>query len=77
MNKLLSNNFNRSDLVISIGGGITGDVAGFVASIFKRGINYFNIPTTLLAQVTPSIGGKTGVNSIQGKILLDHSINLN
>ena len=43
---LLSKNFNRSDLLISVGGGITGDVVGFVASIFKRGINFINIPTT-------------------------------
>ena len=55
---LLSKNFNRSDLVISVGGGITGDVVGFVASIFKRGINFINIPTTLLAQVDSAIGGK-------------------
>ena len=48
---LLSKNFNRSDLIIGVGGGITGDVVGFVASIFKRGINFINIPTTLLAQV--------------------------
>jgi 3-dehydroquinate synthase len=67
---LLSRNFNRSDLIIGIGGGITGDVAGFVASIFKRGINFINIPTTLLAQVDSAIGGKTGVNSKHGKNLI-------
>ena len=70
LNKILSNNFNRSDLIIGIGGGITGDVAGFVSSIFKRGINFINIPTTLLAQVDSAIGGKTGVNSNQGKNLI-------
>ena len=70
LNKILSKNFNRSDLIISLGGGITGDVAGFVASIFKRGINFINIPTTLLAQVDSAIGGKTGVNSNQGKNLI-------
>ena len=70
LNKILSNNFNRSDLIIGFGGGITGDVAGFVASIFKRGINFINIPTTLLAQVDSAIGGKTGVNSNQGKNLI-------
>ena len=70
LNKLLSKNFNRSDLIIGLGGGITGDVAGFLASIFKRGINYINIPTTLLAQVDSSIGGKTGVNSTYGKNLI-------
>ena len=67
---LLSKNFNRSDLLIAVGGGITGDVAGFVASIFKRGINFINIPTTLLAQVDAAVGGKTGVNSILGKNLI-------
>ena len=67
---LLSKNFNRSDLIIGVGGGITGDVVGFVASIFKRGINFINIPTTLLAQVDSAIGGKTGVNSSFGKNLI-------
>ena len=67
---LLSKNLNRSDLLISVGGGITGDVSSFVASIYKRGINFINIPTTLLAQVDSSIGGKTGVNSNHGKNLI-------
>ncbi len=67
---LLSKNFNRTDLIISIGGGITGDVVGFVASIFKRGINFINIPSTLLAQVDSAIGGKTGVNTSYGKNLI-------
>ena len=70
LNKLLVNNFNRSDLIISVGGGITGDVVGFTASIFKRGINFINIPTTLLAQVDSAIGGKTGINSHHGKNLI-------
>ena len=70
INILLSKNFNRSDLIIGVGGGITGDVTGFVASIFKRGINFINIPTTLLAQVDSAIGGKTGVNSNFGKNLV-------
>ena len=70
LNKILSKNLNRSDLIIGIGGGITGDVAGFVASIFKRGINFINIPTTLLAQVDSAVGGKTGVNSNHGKNLI-------
>jgi 3-dehydroquinate synthase len=70
LNKILSKNFNRSDLLIGVGGGITGDVTGFVASIFKRGINFINIPTTLLAQVDSAIGGKTGVNSNHGKNLI-------
>ena len=70
LEKLLSKNLNRSDLIISVGGGITGDVVGFIASIYKRGINFINIPTTLLAQVDSSIGGKTGVNSNLGKNLV-------
>ena len=70
LNKLLFNNFNRTDLIIGVGGGITGDFSGFVASIFKRGINFINIPSTLLAQVDSAIGGKTGVNSFFGKNLI-------
>ena len=70
INKLLLKNFNRTDLIISVGGGITGDMTGFVASIYKRGINFISIPTTLLAQVDAAVGGKTGVNSIYGKNLI-------
>jgi len=68
--KLLKNNLNRSDVVIAAGGGIIGDFAGFVASILKRGVNFINLPSTLLAQVDSSIGGKTGVNSNRGKNLI-------
>ena len=67
---LLKKNFNRNDCLISIGGGITGDVCGFAASIYKRGLKFINIPTTLLSQVDSSIGGKTGVNSKYGKNLI-------
>ena len=67
---LLKKNFSRKDCIISVGGGITGDVTGFAASIFKRGIQFINIPTTLLSQVDSSIGGKTGINSKQGKNLI-------
>jgi 3-dehydroquinate synthase len=67
---LLSKNFNRNDCIISIGGGITGDVSGFAASMFKRGLKFINIPTTLLSQVDSSIGGKTGINSKYGKNLI-------
>jgi 3-dehydroquinate synthase len=70
LEKLLLKNFNRSDLVIAVGGGIAGDVVGFVCSIFKRGINFINIPTTLLAQVDSAVGGKTGVNTTHGKNLI-------
>ncbi len=60
--RLLKNNFTRSDYLIAIGGGITGDLAGFVASTYMRGLKFINIPTTLLAMVDSSIGGKTAVN---------------
>ena len=58
---------DRKSAIIALGGGVTGDLAGFVASIFKRGIRYFQAPTTLLAQVDSSIGGKTGVDTSWGK----------
>ena len=70
LNILLKNNFNRNDCIISIGGGIAGDVSGFAASIFKRGIKFINIPTTLLAQVDSSLGGKVGINTSSGKNLI-------
>jgi 3-dehydroquinate synthase len=67
---LLNNNFSREDCLISIGGGITGDITAFAASLFKRGLKFINIPTTLLSQVDSSIGGKTGVNTKYGKNLI-------
>tara|TARA_B100000768_G_scaffold180902_1_gene202119 strand:+ start:868 stop:1971 length:1104 start_codon:yes stop_codon:yes gene_type:complete len=67
---LLKENFNRNDCLISVGGGITGDVSGFAASVFKRGLKFINIPTTLLSQVDSSIGGKTGINTKYGKNLI-------
>jgi len=67
---LLRNNFHRNDCLISVGGGIVGDVSGFASSIFKRGIKFVNIPTTLLAQVDSSVGGKTGINTSKGKNLI-------
>ena len=67
---LFKKNFSRNDCLISLGGGITGDVTGFAASIYKRGIKFINIPTTLLAQVDSSIGGKTGINNEFGKNLI-------
>ena len=70
LNRLFKLNFNRDDCIISLGGGITGDVVGFAASIFKRGLKFINIPSTLLAQVDSSIGGKTGVNNYYGKNLI-------
>ena len=70
LNLLQKNNFNRSDCLMTIGGGIIGDTGGFAASLFKRGLKFINIPTTLLAQVDSSIGGKTGVNTNYGKNLI-------
>ena len=67
---LLNKNFTRQDCIISIGGGITGDVGGFAASLYKRGLQYINLPTTLLSQVDSSIGGKTGINTKEGKNLI-------
>ena len=69
-NLLFKNRFNRDDCLIAFGGGITGDVAGYCASTYKRGMNFINIPTTLLSQVDSSIGGKTGINNSYGKNLL-------
>ena len=67
---LFDHNFSRNDTLISVGGGITGDVAGFAASIYKRGLKFINIPTTLLSQLDSSIGGKTGINTSKGKNLI-------
>ncbi len=67
---LLKKNFNRNDIIIAIGGGVIGDFVGFVSSILKRGINFINLPSTLLSQVDASIGGKTGINSKKGKNLI-------
>jgi 3-dehydroquinate synthase len=61
---------DRSSLVIAFGGGIVGDVAGFLAAIFMRGVPVIQVPTTLLAQVDAAVGGKTGVNLVSGKNLL-------
>ncbi|MBK8945236.1 MAG: 3-dehydroquinate synthase [Ignavibacteriae bacterium] len=60
--ELIKNNFGRDSIIIAIGGGIIGDVAGFAASTYMRGIKYVQIPTTLLASVDSSVGGKTGIN---------------
>ena len=67
---LFINKFTRNDAIICLGGGITGDVSGFVSSIYKRGLKFINIPSTLLSQVDSSIGGKTGVNNKFGKNLI-------
>jgi len=59
---LLKKQFSRSDLIIALGGGVIGDLAGFVASTYKRGIDFISIPTTTLSQIDSSIGGKTAIN---------------
>ncbi len=68
--RLVKNNINRKSVIIAIGGGTLGDLAGFVASTVLRGLDFFLIPTTLLSQVDSSIGGKNGINTIYGKNLL-------
>ena len=70
LKNLEKNNFSRNDCLISVGGGICGDVCGFASSIFKRGLNFVNVPTTLLSQVDSAIGGKTGINSLSGKNMI-------
>ena len=70
LNLLFKENFSRDDCIVAIGGGITGDIVGFAASIYKRGIKFINVPTTLLSQVDSSVGGKTGINSKYGKNLI-------
>ena len=69
-NKMAMMQYDRSSTIFAVGGGVVGDVAGFVASIFMRGINYVQYPTTLLAMLDSSIGGKTGVNLDSGKNLI-------
>ena len=70
VSKLLSLKIDRSSLIIAIGGGTIGDLAGYIASTILRGIDFILIPTTLLSQVDSSIGGKNGINSIYGKNLI-------
>jgi len=68
--ELLNSKIDRDDTLIAFGGGVLGDIVGFVASITLRGVDFIQIPTTLLAQVDSSVGGKTGVNTSHGKNLI-------
>lgn len=70
IDKILAARLERSDCVIAFGGGVIGDLAGFAASIIRRGMNFIQMPTTLLAQIDSSVGGKTGINSQYGKNLI-------
>ncbi|WP_343190276.1 3-dehydroquinate synthase [Buchnera aphidicola (Mollitrichosiphum nigrofasciatum)] len=67
---LLHANHTRDTILIALGGGVIGDLTGFIASIYQRGVNFIQIPTTLLSQVDASIGGKTGVNHVLGKNMI-------
>jgi 3-dehydroquinate synthase len=67
---MFEHRFNRRSLLIAFGGGVIGDMTGFAASIYQRGIDFIQIPTTLLAQVDASVGGKTGINNRFGKNLV-------
>ncbi len=70
LESLFENRFNRKSMLIAFGGGVIGDMTGFAASIYQRGINFIQIPTTLLSQVDASVGGKTGMNNKYGKNLV-------
>ncbi|MCG6122020.1 MAG: 3-dehydroquinate synthase [Microvirga sp.] len=67
---ILAARIERGDLVVALGGGVVGDLAGFAAAIVRRGVRFVQAPTTLLAQVDSSVGGKTGINSVHGKNLV-------
>ena len=66
---LIQNNITRSDFVVALGGGVVGDLAGYAAATYLRGIPFVQIPTTFLAAIDSSVGGKTAVNILAGKIL--------
>ena len=67
---LIAEKVERRDMVVALGGGVIGDLAGFAASVLRRGVRFVQIPTSLLAQVDSSVGGKTGINSASGKNLI-------
>ena len=68
--QMLDANLERNEIIIALGGGVVGDLAGFAAGIVKRGLDYVQIPTTLLSQVDSSVGGKTAIDTPQGKNLV-------
>ena len=68
--ELIAAKIERNDLVVALGGGVVGDLAGFAAAIVRRGLDFVQVPTSLLAQVDSSVGGKTGINSPRGKNLV-------
>ncbi len=70
LDALVTRRVERQDMILALGGGVTGDVAGFAASVYLRGIPFVQVPTTLVAQVDSSVGGKTGVNHSKGKNLI-------
>ena len=70
LDKLVETGANRDTTVVALGGGVVGDIAGFAAACYMRGVNFVQVPTTLLAQVVSSVGGKTGVNHEKGKNLI-------
>ena len=67
---LVNHRFSRDCVVLALGGGVVGDIAGFAAAIYQRGVDFIQVPTTLLAQVDSAVGGKTGVNHPGGKNLV-------
>lgn len=67
---LLAQKIERNDVIVALGGGVIGDLAGFAAAVLRRGVRFVQIPTSLLAQVDSSVGGKTGINAPQGKNLI-------
>lgn len=70
MNQLIAHSFNRDCAILALGGGVVGDLAGFVAATYQRGVDFYQLPTTLLAQVDSSVGGKTAINHPGGKNLI-------